>query len=227
MACCLLRAPRSRSLRPISVLKLSVGNFHVHNIGNFPEIVSQQSLAGTILVGRLGVHLLSWRVNSLRPDPPGGLAQGDARAWSTFGRRLRWPGLFLQNYRGWEGWVMFVLWVSCLLFNTIYHYFTGSSTEFTRISPECCQNTELEHLKTGDNHNSAFPPGLHLGSKASLQKGVLAGGPRTAHRFGRGSSGLPRRSTPSARCAAYPFRGHWHIVCARGRARTKSLRNAP
>ena len=91
---------------------------------------------------------------------------------------------------------MFVLWVSCLLFNTIYHYFTGSSTEFTRISPECCQNTELEHLKTGDNHNSAFPPGLHLGSKASLQKGVLAGGPRTAHRFGRGSSGLPRRSTP-------------------------------
>ena len=49
-----------------------------------------------------------------------------------------------------------------------HHNFTGISPEFirnhrnvtiivTRISPEFRQNIELEHLKKGDNHNSAFP----------------------------------------------------------------------
>ena len=57
-----------------------------------------------------------------------------------------------------------------LLFDSLFQNFARSSPEihqssseftrirwnFTRISPDCCQNIELEHLKKGDNHNSAF-----------------------------------------------------------------------
>ena len=35
--------------------------------------------------------------------------------------------------------------------------FTGFPQNFTRISPDFPQNIELEHLKKGDNHHSAFP----------------------------------------------------------------------
>ena len=35
--------------------------------------------------------------------------------------------------------------------------FTRSHLNFIDISPEFRQNIELEHLKKGDNHNSAFP----------------------------------------------------------------------
>ena len=59
-----------------------------------------------------------------------------------------------------------LLWVSCCLTrsSTIspeFQTFTGISSEvhqnFIGISPDFRHNIELEHLKKGDNHNSAFP----------------------------------------------------------------------
>ena len=70
---------------------------------------------------------------------------------------------------------MFVLLWASLLISTLCHKLTGFSQEchrnFTRISPEfhqsslechktktcVCHNIESQHLKKGDNHNSAFP----------------------------------------------------------------------
>ena len=37
-----------------------------------------------------------------------------------------------------------------LCFNTLFQ-------DFARISPEVQHKFELEHIKTGDNHSSAFP----------------------------------------------------------------------
>ena len=63
-----------------------------------------------------------------------------------------------------------LLWVSCVLarssrispefhrnFIRISPEFHRNFTRITRISPEVRQNIELEHLKKGDYHNSAFP----------------------------------------------------------------------
>ena len=70
----------------------------------------------------------------------------------------------------WGGCVLFF--VGFLCFNTPFQNFTRISPEFhqkfiicsqhmftiiTRSLPECCKNIELENLKKGDNHNSAFP----------------------------------------------------------------------
>ena len=46
------------------------------------------------------------------------------------------------------------MFVGFLLFNTLFQHLAGN---FTGISPQFCQNIELEHLKKEDNHNSAFP----------------------------------------------------------------------
>ena len=46
-----------------------------------------------------------------------------------------------------------------LCFSTSCQNFTRFHWNFTRMSPEFRQNVELEHLKKGNNHNSAFPQG--------------------------------------------------------------------
>ena len=55
-----------------------------------------------------------------------------------------------------------LLWASCF-FSGISPEFQQNSQDFTKIDPGSplylFQNIELEHLKQGNNHNSAFPHG--------------------------------------------------------------------
>ena len=60
-------------------------------------------------------------------------------------------------------------WCPCL--GTLHQNFIIISSEFTGVSPAFRQNIELEHLKEGDNHSSAFPhvPGKEAGTLRTLR----------------------------------------------------------
>ena len=66
--------------------------------------------------------------------------------------------------------------VGFLCASTLCQNFTGISPERIGNSPDVCQNLELEHLKKGHNHNSAFPQvNLHVWTPSRAYRQGISG----------------------------------------------------